>query len=141
MLQDPLLRKVIEQGAMKKFNCDEQEVAKYMAEQEARAAQYEAVDTDLDWKRSEAKLAAWKSRLHFLWALRSALAVALAISCGLLVIDMPKAGVVLDGAISIVLTFGLTYFCLPKSPTQQSKKGIKSGLEEPLLVPEAGGCP
>jgi hypothetical protein len=141
IVQDPLLREGIKRDAMKQFNGDEQEVAKYMAEQDARAARFEADEADLGWKRSEAKLEAWNQRLHCLWAIRIALAVAFLLSCGLLVIDKPKAGVVMDGAILIVLTFGLTYVCLPKSPTQQAKKGVKSELEEPLLEPATKGCP
>ena len=96
----------------------------------------EAEDADEEWKRRESRMVAWKARLAYLWVLRKALVVACVISLGLLLVDAPKAGVILDGTMILVGTMGLSYLYMPESPEQQTKKGTKSssGLEEPLLV-------
>ncbi|CAB9527385.1 expressed unknown protein [Seminavis robusta] len=136
MLQDPLLRKGIERDAKRRLKNDEAAVAKYMAEQDAKVAEIEAADADQGWKWREARIVAWKERVRYLWVLRKALVAALGVSVVLLVVDQPKAVVVLDSAMILVGTMGLSYVYMPESPEQQSKKGTtvhSSGLEEPLL--------
>ena len=129
VLQDPILRRGIERDARAEFGEDHAKVAEFMTGLDAKAAAMEGT-YDEEWRRKEAVRTAWKERVQCLWGVRKLLLLLFVVSCVLLYVDRPKAGVVMQGGFILAGIFVLTYFCLPRAPEEQVKA---SEAEEPLL--------
>jgi hypothetical protein len=111
-------------------------IAGFMADLDARAALYQAEEADMQWKRKESRLVAWKTKMVLLWRIRKVLAVGTILSFALLTVDKAEARTILESAMVVVAAFGLTYFIAPDSPQLQFKKKDateSNDLEEPLL--------
>lgn len=124
----------MENRALERFNNDSAKVADYMAQQDAKAASYEADDADQEWKVKEEELEEWRKRMDAQIVGRKLLVVVFSFSLGFLVLDGPQAGLVIDGMMVLLFTFGVM---VPPEAALKSheppSKTDRAGMEEPLL--------